>query len=145
MINLKKLTEKLWSQSVHKTGDETITGDKAFTGGVTVGGYEPECVVDKGDGYIRYSSGLQMCFGDVTTTKAANANNANITIAYSKPFTSVASVQLTSKQFNYYSNFGHRVETDTNNVTCEWWTDNTFVKEKNITIYGFYLAIGFWK
>lgn len=31
MINLKKLTEKLWSQSVHKTGDETITGDKTFT------------------------------------------------------------------------------------------------------------------
>lgn len=31
MINLKKLTEKLWSQSVHKTGDETISGDKTFT------------------------------------------------------------------------------------------------------------------
>lgn len=31
MINLKKLTEKLWLQSVHKTGDETITGDKTFT------------------------------------------------------------------------------------------------------------------
>lgn len=31
MINLKKLTEKLWTQCVHKTGDETITGDKTFT------------------------------------------------------------------------------------------------------------------
>lgn len=31
MINLKKLTEKLWSQSVHKIGDETITGAKTFT------------------------------------------------------------------------------------------------------------------
>lgn len=31
MINLKKLTERLWTQCVHKTGDETITGDKTFT------------------------------------------------------------------------------------------------------------------
>jgi hypothetical protein len=133
------------SKTVHLDGAETVTGDKAFTGGVTVGGYEPECVVDKGEGYIRYSSGLQMCFGDVAAIKAANVNNANVTIAYAKPFTRVASVQLTSKQFNYYSSFAHRVETDTNNINCDWWTDNSNIMAVAITCYGFYLAIGFWK
>lgn len=132
-------------KTVHLGGTETVTGDKAFTGGVTVGGYEPECVVDKGDGYIRYSSGLQMCFGDVTAIKAANVNNANITIAYAKHFTHVASVQLTSKQFMYYSRFAHGVTTDTDNINCDWWTDDTNIVAKNITCYGFYLAIGFWK
>ena len=58
MINLKKLTEKLWSQCVHKTGNETITGDKAFTGSVTVGGYDPECVVDKKDEFQYGISGI---------------------------------------------------------------------------------------
>lgn len=142
---LIKHVANLDSKTVHIGGAETVTGDKAFTGGVTVGGYEPECVVDKGDGYIRYSSGLQMCFGDVTTTKAANVNNANITIAYAKPFTRVASVHLTNKQFNYYSSFAHRVTTDTKNINCDWWTDNPDVKALNIPVYGFYLAIGFWK
>lgn len=132
-------------KTVHLGGTETVTGDKAFTSGVTVGGYEPECVVAKGDGYIRYSSGLQMCFGDVTATKAANVNNANITIPYAKPFTHVASVQLTSQQFMYYSRFTHRVTTDTDNLNCDWWTDDTNIVAKNITCYGFYLAIGFWK
>lgn len=142
---LIKHVANLDSKTVHLDGTETVTGDKAFTGGVTVGGYEPECVVDKGDGYIRYSSGLQMCFGDVTATKAVNVNNANVTIAYAKPFTRVASVQLTNKQYNYYSNFVHRVTADTDNVNCDWWTDNPDVKALDITCYGFYLAIGFWK
>lgn len=142
---LIKHVANLNSKTVHLGGAETVTGDKAFTGGVTVGGYEPECVVDKGDGYIRYSSGLQMCFGDVTATKAANVSNANITIKYAKPFTSVASVHLTNKQFTYYSSFAHRVSTDTNNVTCEWWTDNQGIQAMSVTCYGFYLAIGFWK
>ena len=142
---LIKHVANLDSKTVHLDGTETVTGDKAFTGGVTVGGYEPECVVDKGDGYIRYSSGLQMCFGDVTATKAANVNNANITIPYAKPFTHVASVQLTNKQFLYYSHFTHRVTTDTGNLNCDWWTDDANIVAKNITCHGFYLAIGFWK
>lgn len=142
---LIKHVANLDSKTVHLGGAETVTGDKAFTGGVTVGGYDPECVVDKGDGYIRYSSGLQMCFGDVTATKAANTPNANITIKYAKPFTRVASVQLTNKQHDYYSNFAHRVTTDTNNVNCEWWTEDKGIQAMSITCYGFYFAIGWWK
>lgn len=86
-----------------------------------------------------------MCFGDVTATKAANVNNANVTVAYAKPFTRVASVQLTNKQFNYYSSFACRVTTDTENVNCDWWTDNFGVASMSVTCYGFYLAIGWWK
>ena len=142
---LIKHVANLDSKTVHLDNAETVTGDKAFTGGVTVGGYEPECVVAKGDGYIRYSSGLQMCFGDVTATKAVNVNNANITIPYAKPFTRVASVQLTNKHFNYYSVFACRVTTDTENVNCDWWTDNSGVVSISVTCYGFYFAIGWWK
>ena len=142
---LIKHVANLDSKTVHLDNAETVTGDKAFTGGVTVGGCVPECVVDKGNGYIRYSSGLQMCFGDVIATKAENVSNANITIAYAKSFTHVVSVQLTSKQFMYYSHFTHRVTTDTDNINCDWWTDDTYVKGINITCYGFYFAIGWWK
>ena len=86
-----------------------------------------------------------MCFGDVTATKAANAPSANITIKYAKPFTRVASVQRTSKQYDYYSNFECRVTTNTDNVNCEWWTDNQGIQAMSITCYGFYFAIGWWK
>ena len=86
-----------------------------------------------------------MCFGDVTATKAANVSNANVTVAYAKPFTRVASVQLTNKQFTFYTSFAHRVSTDTNNINCDWWTDNNEIKAKSVTCYGFYFAIGWWK
>lgn len=142
---LTKYIKLLHSKNVHTEGDQSIAGVKNFTGTLQGGGYTVDAVVSSGDGYIRYSSGLQMCFGDVTATKAANVNNANVTIAYAKPFTRVASVQLTNKQFNFYSGFAHRVETDTDNINCDWWTDNPDIKATNVTIYGFYLAIGFWK
>ena len=142
---LVKYIKLLHSKNVYTEGDQTIAGIKNFTGTLQGGGHTVDAIVSSGDGYIRYSSGLQMCFGDVTATKAANAPNANITIKYAKPFTRVASVQLTSKQFNYYSNFAHRVSTDTNNVNCEWWTDNQGIQAMSITCYGFYFAIGLWK
>lgn len=67
------------SKTVHLDGTETVTGDKAFTGGVTVGGYEPECVVDKGDDYIRYSSGLQICWGWAMLNGAITSTNKLVT------------------------------------------------------------------
>lgn len=73
MINLKNLVKNVWSQAVHKTGDETITGNKAFTGGMTVGGYEPECVVDTRDRCIRYNNGIQIVWG--LHTKSHGRNN----------------------------------------------------------------------
>lgn len=142
---LTKYIKLLHSKNVHTEGDQSIAGVKNFTGTLQGGGYTVDAVVSSGDGYIRYSSGLQMCFGDVTATKAVNVNNANITIPYAKPFTRVASVQLTNKQFNYFSAFACRVTTDTGNVNCGWWTDNSVVVSTRVTCYGFYFAIGWWK
>nr|DAF65068.1 MAG TPA: Lower baseplate protein N-terminal domain [Podoviridae sp. ct2iq11] len=67
------------SKTVHLDGAEDVTGDKAFTGGVTVGGYVPECVVGKGNGYIRYSSELQICWGWATLNGAITPTNKLVT------------------------------------------------------------------
>lgn len=66
-------------KTVHTTGDETIAGTKNFSGTLQVGGYTAEAVVKSGDGYIRYSSGLQICWGIVNLNGPVTSTNKRIT------------------------------------------------------------------
>ena len=133
---LIKHVANLDSKTVHIGGAEMVTGDKAFTGGVTVGGYEPECVVDKGNGYIRYSSGLQMCWGRVTVNGAITATNTKVTFPVA--FKSTPAV-LTTGNANY---LGY-------NVMVGWETATSFTigtaRESPAVGDTNWFAIGYWK
>lgn len=133
---LIKHVANLDSKTVHLGGAETVTGDKAFTGGITVGGYEPECVVDKGDGYIRYSSGLQICWGRVKVNGAITETNKKVTFPVS--FKSTPAV-LTTSNANY---LGY-------NVMVGWETATSFTigttSEAPASGETNWFAIGRWK
>ena len=133
---LIKHVANLDSKTVHLGGAETVTGDKAFTGGVTVGGYEPECVVDKGDGYIRYSSGLQICWGRVTVNGAITETNTKVTFPVAFKLTPAV---LTTGNANY---LGY-------NVMVGWETATSFTigttRESPAVGGTNWFAIGYWK
>ena len=124
------------SKTVHLGGAETVTGDKAFTGGVTVGGYVPECVVDKGNGYIRYSSGLQMCWGCVTVNGVITDTNTKVTFPVAFKLTPAV---LTTGNANYLGN----------NVMVGWETATSFTigttRESPAVGKTSWFAIGYWK
>ena len=133
---LIKHVANLDSKTVHLGGAETVTGDKAFTGGVTVGGYVPECVVDKGNGYIRYSSGLQICWGRVKVNGAITATNTKVTFPVAFKLTPAV---LTTGNANYLGN----------NVMVGWETATSFIigtpSESPAVGETNWIAIGWWK
>lgn len=132
---LIKHVANLDSKTVHLDGTETVTGDKAFTGGVTVGGYEPECVVGKGDGYIRYSSGLQICWGWATLNGAITENNKKVTFPVA--FKTKPRVITTAN-----ANAGNAF------IVVGWETETNFtIGTTGAVLTGgtSWLAIGWWK
>ena len=51
------------SAVVHTSGAEDISGNKNFIDNLTRSGKNVDAIEEQGDGYIRYSSGLQICWG----------------------------------------------------------------------------------
>lgn len=123
-------------KTVHTTGDETIAGTKNFSGTLQAGGHPIEAVVESGNGYIRYVSGVQMCWGRVKVNGAITETNTKVT--YPVAFKLTPAV-LTTGNANY---LGY-------NVMVGWETATSFtigttseapaVGETN------WLAIGLWK
>lgn len=96
----------------------------------------PECVVDKGNGYIRYSSGLQMCWGRVTVNGTITATNTKVTFPVAFKLTPAV---LTTGNANYLGN----------NVMVGWETATSFTIGTTIESPAVgetsWLAIGWWK
>lgn len=85
-------------KTVHTSDDETITGTKNFTGTLQAGGYPVEAVVESGDGYIRYASGIQMCWGRTTLNGPITSTNKLVT--FPKAFNASPAV-VTCSNANY--------------------------------------------
>lgn len=85
-------------KTVHTTGDETIAGTKNFTGTLQAGGYTAEAVVESGNGYIRYASGIQMCWGRTALNGPISSTNKLVT--FPKAFNAVPAV-VTCSNANY--------------------------------------------
>ena len=93
-----------------------------------------ERVVEQGDNYIRYSSGLQICWGTAT---------GDSTVTYPKPFIAKPSVQVSGYQ-NENSGISASVKNDT--LTSFYFV--LFYNNGNwagTSGAGFYCAIGRWK
>ena len=144
---IQKSVTDIDSKTVHLDGTETVTGDKAFTGGVTVGGYEPECVVYKKDefqyGHIRYSSGLQICWGWAGTFSGGNGSSETFTFA--KPFKVRPHVFCTPCNGAYkWSSYNAETNSTTTTGTISIWVSYGSA-DNEATVAFNWLAIGYWE
>ena len=125
-------------KTVHTTGDETIAGTKNFSGTLQAGGYTAEAVVESGDGYIRYSSGLQICWGTAPLNGPITSTNKKVT--YPKPFAANKNhVVLTTLN----ANVGLDIP-----VGVGWESDSHFMIGTSgaaATGHTTWIAIGWWK
>lgn len=123
-------------KTVHTTGDETIAGTKNFSGTLQAGGHPIEAVVESGNGYIRYASGVQMCWGRVKVNGAITETNTKVT--YPVAFKLTPAV-LTTSNANY---LGY-------NVMVGWETATSFTigttSEAPAVGATNWFAIGYWK
>lgn len=123
-------------KTVHTTGDEAIAGVKNFSGTLQAGGYPVEAVVESGAGYIRYSSGLQICWGRVKVNGAISSTHTKVT--FSVAFKQTPAV-LTTANANYLGN----------SVMVGWETAKSFTIGTSNTAPAVgetnWFAIGYWK
>lgn len=111
------------------------------------GEYEPECVVDKKDefqyGHIRYSSGLQICYGWAGTFSGGNGSSKTFT--YAKPFKVRPHVFCTPCN-GAYKWESYNAETNSTTTTGTIKIRVTYGSaDKDATVAFNWLAIGFWK
>lgn len=125
-------------KTVHTTGDETIAGVKNFTGELQAGGFLIEAVVERGYDYIRYASGLQICWGTATLNGSITSTNKKVT--YPKPFAAGKNhIVLTTLN----ANVGLHIP-----VGVGWESDSYFMigtSGAETTGHSGWIAIGWWK
>lgn len=123
-------------KTVHTTGDEAIAGVKNFSGTLQAEGYPVEAVVESGAGYIRYSSGLQICWGRVKVNGPISSTKTKVTFPVA--FKQIPAV-LTTGNANY---LGY-------NVVVGWETAKSFtigtVADAPVVGETNWFAIGYWK
>ena len=103
-------------------------------------------IVEKGDGYIRFGNGIQICFGEFNITGTWNEQNdqyINKNIIFSKEFISKpivttnnngsggrwssSALNITNSNFDFSSGLTHNQQNYTGTLMCQ------------------YFAFGFWK
>lgn len=103
-------------------------------------------IVEKGDGYIRFENGIQICFGEFNITGSWNEQNKqyiNENIIFSKEFISKpivttnnngtggrwssSAVNITNSNFDFSLGLTHNSQSHTGTIMCQ------------------YFAFGFWK
>lgn len=114
---------------VHSSGNENVAGVKTFGDGIVsniINGKTPELIEEQGTGYIRYSNGLQICWGafqGVTTSVK--------TISFPKSFIQEPSLSV----------YGSAVV-----VSPDWGKELFYVHGEETSYSAFsYQAIGRWK
>lgn len=111
------------SAVVHTRGAEDISGNKNFIDNLTRGGKNVDTIEEQGDGYIRYSNGIQICWGNGIYEEGQ-------VVSYAKAFSGSPSV-VASK-----------------NIDPENWHPLHFTVAKTVTQdynYASWQAIGYWK
>ena len=139
------------ANAVDLTSNQTVGGIKTFSNAPVVGSinldgktidtdangnmtYDSHIVdtieeqgVETYSGYIRYSNGIQICWGYIGA-------GVTVTINFPKSFSQRPSISVTSNT------------TDTNSVVTAQATNQTMTACCNFEYYGsFYIAIGRWK
>ena len=135
------------SNAVDLTSNQTVGGIKTFSnapvvgsisldgktidtdanGNMTYDSHKVDTIEEQGDEYIRYSNGLQICWGYVSA-------GSTVTINFPKSFSQRPNILVTSNT------------TDTNTIANAQCTNQAVTVYCNSAYYGsFYIAIGRWK
>ena len=135
------------ANAVDLTNNQTIGGIKTFSnapvvsaisldgksidtdanGNMTYDSHIVDTIEEQGEEYIRYSNGIQICWGYVDA-------GVTVTINFPKSFLKRPSISVTNNT------------TDTNSVVTAQATNQTMTACCNFEYYGsFYIAIGRWK
>lgn len=133
LVYSKNEVDTKLSAVVHTSGAEDISGNKNFIDNLTCSGKNVEAIEEQGDGYIRYTSGVQMCCGGFD-----NLDTSDKTIAFPKPF-----------RAHYLGNLsvfvmGQNAESI---ITLTGWNEFKLIVHGSCESGGRYtwLAIGRWK
>ena len=133
--------------AVDLTSNQTVGGTKTFSNApvvnsinldgktidtdandnMTYDNHIVDTIEEQGDEYIRYSNGIQICWGYVSAGTTSTKN-------FPKSFLQKPSVSLTADT------------ADTNSVVTAQATNQTLTVHNNFAYYGsYYIAIGKWK
>ena len=102
-------------------------------------------IVEKGDGYIRFENGIQICFGEfnITGTWTPRKRNINENIIFSKEFISTPIVVTNNGGAGGYWSSSALYTTNSNFDFSLGMTSST--QNYTGTIICQYFAFGFWK
>lgn len=116
------------SAVVHTSGAEDISGNKNFIDNLTRGGKNVDVIEEQGDWYIRYSSGIQICWGTGIYQDAA------VKITYPRPFvrSNEMSIQVNSAE-------AQRA------VASVWYAESFILQKTGENAWVSWSAIGRWK
>ena len=128
LVYSKNEVDTKLSAVVHTSGAEDISGNKNFIDNLTRSGKNVEAIEEQSEGYVRYSSGIQICWGtgifpDTVTT-----------ITYPRPF--VRNNEM-SVQVNSYE--AQQVK------TANWFAESFVLLKTGENAWVSWLAIGRWK
>ena len=142
MIDLNAL--KLFTELQQEQVKESIFNIASISEIIGVMGMSD--IVEKGDGYIRFENGIQICFGEFNITGTWNEQNKqmiNENIIFSKEFISTpivitnnngsggrwssSAIYITNSNFDFGLGMTHDQHTYTGTMICQ------------------YFAFGFWK
>ena len=116
------------SAVVHTSGAEDISGNKNFLDNLTCSGKNVEAIEEQGYWYIRYSSGIQICWGTGVFP------NIETTITYPRPFvrSNEMSIQVNSAE-------AQRA------VASVWYAEFFVLQKTGENAWVSWSAIGRWK
>ena len=102
-------------------------------------------IVEKGDGYIRFENGIQICFGEfkITGTWTPSKRYINENIIFSKEFISTPIVITNNSGTGGYWSCSATVITNSNFDFSSGLTSST--QNHTGTLICQYFAFGFWK
>jgi hypothetical protein len=136
------------NSKVDISSPQTITGNKDFTGALQHNGYGVDAVVASGSGYIRYESGLQICWGIVDITNQSTTASGSIytlggIVNHSFPVPFVGTPSLSVTNSNQAAFAPYSAGWNGTQLTYVNGYRSTSVSDTKVSFY--YIAIGKWK
>lgn len=129
------------SDVVHNSGAETISGVKTFSDGIVsnlINGKTPELIEEQGNNYIRYSSGIQICWGEGTNS------NGTATVSYPASFSGAKPKVMLIRVGIGATILSYNVSDSTTSVgKFKFFTPDGTDLTDHASCH--YLAIGLWK
>lgn len=128
LVYSKNEVDTKLSAVVHTSGAEDISGNKNFLDNLTCSGKNVDVIEEQGDRWIRYSNGIQICWG------TGVFSDSETIITYPRPF-------AISNEMSIQVNHGGGLST----YATRWQTDSFMLRKPAEQSWVSWLVIGRWK